>query len=89
MMQMKETTYIYEAIVEEEAKDGSAHPRLNGDGLGHDRAHNLMKARAACGVVRDRQLFVCGGRHKREHGKEEETLGEVHALYKPVLHKMY
>lgn len=69
-------TYVDEAVMEEEANDGGAHPGILADDLRHDRPHDALQVGARHGVERRRQLTVGGARQQREDGHREKAIRE-------------
>lgn len=65
--------YIHEAVVEEETKDGSAHPLLRLHGRCHPRPHDGTKVGARRGVEVGRELRIGrAGENREDDGKAKQ-----------------
>jgi hypothetical protein len=83
----KAIPYLNEAVVEEEAEKGGAHPGVAVDGTRHDGAHRGLQRRAAGVVERRRELAIGRGREKQEKGKEQAMAGRGRSHHgHPSLH---
>ncbi|RWW56022.1 hypothetical protein BHE74_00037296 [Ensete ventricosum] len=69
-------TYVDEAVMEEEANDGGAHPGILADDLRHDRPGDALQVGARRGVERRGELTVGGARQQREEGHCEKAIRE-------------